>query len=48
MQKNRITTEIREAVESLNGEQLDKFLKFLKVLNAGGTKEEAFAAAEGL
>ena len=44
----KITQEITEAVESLNGEQLDKLLKFVKVLDAGGTKEEAFAAAEGV
>lgn len=44
----KITAEIRKTVESLNGEQLDKFLKFLEVLSAGGTSKEAFAAAEGL
>ncbi len=44
----RITAELMEKVESLNGEQLDKVLTFLKVLIAGGTNEEAFAAAEGL
>lgn len=43
----KITQEITEAVESLNREQLDKLLTFLKVLNAGGTEAEAFAAAEG-
>ena len=42
----RITAELMEKVESLNGEQLDKFLKFLNVLNDDGTYEEAFAAAE--
>lgn len=41
-----ITAELMERVESLNTEQLDKFLKFLNVLNDGGTYEEAFAAAE--
>ena len=48
MKKNRITPEIREMVESSNEEQLDRFLKFLEVLNAGGTEAEAFTAAEGL
>ena len=44
----KITQEITEAVESLNREQLDKLLTFLKVLNDGGTEAEAFAAAEGI
>ncbi len=44
---DRITVELMEKVESLNREQLDKFLKFLEVLNDGGTEGEAFAAAEG-
>ncbi len=43
-----IPAEIVEMVESLNEKQLDKILTFLKVLIAGGTNEEAFAAAEGL
>lgn len=41
-----ITPEIVKMVESLNEKQLDKFLKFLKVLKTGGTYEEAFTAAE--
>ena len=44
----KITQEITEAVESLNREQLDKLLTFLKVLNNGGTEAEAFATAEGI
>ena len=44
---NRITAGLMEMVESLNREQLDKLLTFLKVLNDGGTEAEAFAAAEG-
>ena len=44
----KITAEIMERVESLNAEQLEKLLTFLKVLNAGGTEAEAFAAAEGI
>ena len=42
----KIAPEIVKMVESLNEKQLDKFLKFLKVLDAGGTYEEASAAAE--
>lgn len=48
MKKNRITAEIREAVEQLTPAQMTRFVKFLYVLEAGGTKEEAFKAAENL
>ena len=44
----RITAELMERVESLNREQLERLLKFVKVLNDGGTEGEAFAAAEGI
>lgn len=38
--------ELKKEIEQLNHTQLTRFVKFLQVLHAGGTYEEAFTEAE--